>query len=217
MKEDVLIREFINKNLLDTSISHIEIFRKLDSTFNKVSVNVHVVKPGLVLGVNSSKLYELRDKLCLLLQKASSRSYSFSHDITINLIEVLNPDANSRLLASLIRQQLEKRVPFRRAMKSAIQRAQKSGVKGIKVQISGRLNGAEIARTEWIREGQVPLHTLRANIDYFSEKALVVYLYMLFIVLLFLCICFIVHQSRNRIICKTLYGILGIKVWVYLA
>lgn len=185
LMQDLIIRDFINKNLSDTSISNIEIFRKIDSVFNRVSVNVHVVKPGLVLGVNSSKLYELRDKLCLLLQKTSSDE-SVSHEVTINLVEVVNPDTNSKLLASLIRQQLEKRVPFRRAMKSAIQKAQKSGVKGIKVQISGRLNGAEIARTEWIREGQVPLHTLRANIDYFSEKA------------------------------QTLYGILGIKVWVYL-
>lgn len=112
-----------------------------------------------------------------MLQKNSFEG-SLSYDVTVNLVEVVNPDANSKILANLIRQQLEKRVPFRRAMKSAILKAQKSGVKGIKVQVSGRLNGAEIARTEWIREGQVPLHTLRANIDYFSEKALVIYFYL---------------------------------------
>jgi small subunit ribosomal protein S3 len=115
----------------------------------------------------------LKDKLCVLLRRRSFNSL-LSYDVTINLIEVVNSDANSKILAGLIRQQLEKRVPFRRAMKTVIQKAQKSGVKGIKVQVSGRLNGAEIARTEWIREGQVPLHTLRANIDYFSEKALVI-------------------------------------------
>lgn len=99
----------------------------------------------------------------------------------------MNSDSNSRVLAEFIRQQLEKRVPFRRIIKTAISKAQKAGVKGVKIQIAGRLNGAEIARTEWFREGQVPLHTIKANIDYCNYKA------------------------------QTLYGILGIKVWIYCA
>lgn len=106
-----------------------------------------------------------------------------NRNVTINIVEVLNPDSNSRVLTDFICQQLEKRVPFRRVMKNAVMKAQKSGVKGIKVQVAGRLNGAEIARTEWIREGQVPLHTLKANIDYFNFKALVNILYTILYIL----------------------------------
>nr|AKL78996.1 ribosomal protein S3 [Euglena viridis] len=176
LKEDAFIRDFVSKNLFDTSVSHIEIKRKL----NFLIINVEVVKPNLVMGVNNSRLYDLRNKLSNLLVL----NFVF-REITINVIEVVNPDSNAKLLADFISQQLEKRVAFRRIIKTAIQKAQKSGVKGIKVQISGRLNGAEIARTEWIREGQVPLHTLKANIDYFNCQA------------------------------QTLYGILGVKVWIY--
>lgn len=129
-------------------------------------INLSVVKPSVVIGNNGIKLYELKNKLVNLL------SIKFGNrNVTINVIEILNPDSNSRVLTDFIREQLEKRVPFRRVMKNAVMKAQKSGVKGIKVQVAGRLNGAEIARTEWIREGQVPLHTLKANIDYFGFKA----------------------------------------------
>lgn len=121
------------------------------------------------MGVNGSKIYDLRNNLSKLLS-----SLFVSRDLTINVLEIINPDSNSRILADFIRQQLEKRIPFRRIMKTAILKAQKAGVKGVKVQIAGRLNGAEIARTEWIREGQVPLHTLKANIDYFDCKALLI-------------------------------------------
>lgn len=177
LKEDTLIRDFFYENLKETCISHIEIKRKV----NFIVINISVVKPGVVVGNNGTRLYELKSKLIRLL------SIKFGErDVTINVLEIANPDSNSRVLTDFIRQQLEKRVPFRRVMKNAVLKAQKSGVKGIKVQVAGRLNGAEIARTEWIREGQVPLHTLRANIDYFNFKA------------------------------QTLYGILGIKVWVYL-
>jgi small subunit ribosomal protein S3 len=135
---------------------------------NFLIINIHVVKPALVMGTNGTRLFELRNKL------ATSLALKFnSTDITINVVEVISPDLNSRFLADFIRQQLEKRVPFRRIMKAAVLKAQKAGAKGIKVQISGRLNGAEIARTEWVREGQVPLHTLKANIDYYNHKALV--------------------------------------------
>lgn len=161
--EDIFIRDFITKKLLDNFISLIEIRRK--TSF--LEINIHVAKPSLVMGNNGSRLFDLRKELSEKLSlKFSSR------EITINVIEVVSPDLNSRLLAESIRQQLEKRIPFRRVMKTAILKAQKAGAKGIKVQISGRLNGAEIARTEWVREGQVPLHTLKANIDYFNHKAL---------------------------------------------
>jgi len=166
LKEDLFIRNFIYNRLIDTCISKIEIKRKV----NFLLVNIYLVKPSFVLGTNGSKLYDLRNTLSVLLSKNF-----VSRDITINILEIVSPDSNSRVLVDFIRQQLEKRVPFRRAMKGAIVKAQKSGVKGIKVQVSGRLNGAEIARTEWIREGQVPLHTLKANIDYFNFKARVIF------------------------------------------
>lgn len=147
-------------------VSKIEISRKL----NFLNVNIFVSKPSFVMGVNGSKLYDLRNKLSKIL------NLNFvSRDLTINVLEIVNPDSNSVILADFIRQQLEKRLPFRRIIKTAILKAQKAGVKGIKVQIAGRLNGAEIARTEWVREGQVPLHTLKANIDYFNCKALVIF------------------------------------------
>lgn len=125
------------------------------------------------MGTNGNRLFDLRNKL------SSSLSLKFSpRDITINVVEVISPDLNPRFLADFIRQQLEKRVPFRRVMKATVLKAQKAGAKGIKVQISGRLNGAEIARTEWVREGQVPLHTLKANIDYYNHKALVIFIFL---------------------------------------
>lgn len=156
----------------DIFISLIEVKRKS----NFLIINIHVSKPGLVMGTNGTRLFELRNKL------SSYLTLNFnSRDITINVVEVTSPDLSSRFLADFIKQQLEKRVPFRRVMKAAILKAQKAGAKGIKVQISGRLNGAEIARTEWVREGQVPLHTLKANIDYYNHKALVILIFFLFI------------------------------------
>lgn len=155
----------------DIFISLVEIKRKS----NFLIINVHVDKPAIVMGTNGNKLFELRNKL------SSSLALKFgSRDITINVVEVVSPDLNSRFLADFIRQQLEKRVPFRRVMKATVLKAQKAGAKGIKVQISGRLNGAEIARTEWVREGQVPLHTLKANIDYYNHKALLILISFLF-------------------------------------
>lgn len=145
-----------------------------------LEINVFVLKPNLILGSNGSKLYDLRTRLSFLLEKNFTL-----RNVTINILEIINPDSNSRVLVDFIRQQLEKRVPFRKAMKTAMVKAQKSGIKGIKVQVSGRLNGAEIARTEWIREGQVPLHTLKANIDYFNFKALVYFVIFYFILLFY--------------------------------
>lgn len=172
MKEDYFIRNFIENKLADVCISNISIKRKLNSCF----IGIYVANPSLVMGTSSLRLYSLRDDL----SSSLSKTFSF-RELSINVYEVVNPDSSSKLLADFVRQQLEKRVPFRKAIKNAILKAQKSNVKGIKIQVSGRLNGAEIARTEWIREGQVPLHTLQANIDYFSHKALevvVVYFFL---------------------------------------
>ena len=151
----------------DAGISHVEIKRKLDF----LDINIYAAKPNVILGSGGDKVFELRKSLNDLLERQFYR-----RNITLNVIELVNPDSNSRFLAEFVRQQLEKRVPFRRVIKSAILKAQKAGVKGIKIQVAGRLNGAEIARTEWVREGQVPLHTLKANIDYCNYKAPVVYL-----------------------------------------
>lgn len=163
IKEDWFIRDFLNLQLKESIISEIEIKRKLNNIF----IDIYALKPNLVIEKESSKLYEVKNKLNNLL-KENFREKT----LTINIIEVTNPNSNAKILANNICQQLEKRIPFRRAMKSAISKAKKSKIKGIKVQIAGRLNGTEIARTEWMRDGQVPLHTLKANIDYCSYKAL---------------------------------------------
>lgn len=162
VQEDIFVRQFVSDKLSDAGIAQIEIKRKLDF----LDINIFAAKPNLILGLNGAKIYDLRNELEGLLSAKFAR-----RTITLNVVEVVNPDSNSRFLAEFVRQQLEKRVPFRRVMKGAIVRAQKAGVKGVKIQVSGRLNGAEIARTEWVREGQVPLHTLKANIDYCNYKA----------------------------------------------
>lgn len=145
---------------MDSGLSKVIIRRKLSS----VSLSVYLAKPNIVFKDN--KL----DKLTKELDSLLSSKYG-SGLIALNVIEVVNPDACAYLLADFVKQQLEKRIAFRKVMKSAILKAQQAGVKGIKIQIAGRLNGTEIARTEWIREGRVPLHTLRANIDYCNSKA----------------------------------------------
>lgn len=164
LKDDNLIRNYINIKLKEKiSISDIEINKK----GNDIIVNV--------FGANTNQLLKNGNSELISLQENLSKKLNLNQEgknLTINVIEIANPDGNAKILASFICQQLEKRTPFRRAMKNAISKAEKSNVKGIKVQISGRLNGAEIARTEWIREGRVPLHTLKANIDYYNDKAL---------------------------------------------
>lgn len=176
LKEDFFIRTFIEKKINDTCISNIEILRKL----NFIIINIYVLNPNVVIGDEGAKLFLLRKLL-----KNSLDSFFGRKEIIINVLETSNPNSNSKIVSDFIKQQLESRVQFRRAIKSAITKAQEAKVKGIKIQLSGRLNGAEIARSEWVREGQVPLHTLKADIDYFQNKA------------------------------QTIYGILGIKVWIY--
>lgn len=173
LQEDHKIRQYVEKNLSNAGISMIRIERKAD----QIDLEIHTARPGVVVGRGGSGIETLRVGLQSAL--GSNRT------IRINVIEVTRVDADAELIAEYIAQQLERRVSFRRVVRQAIQRAQRAEVQGIKVQVSGRLNGAEIARTEWTREGRVPLHTLRANIDYSYRTA------------------------------KTIYGILGVKVWVF--
>lgn len=173
LQEDNQIRLYVEKNLSNAGIADVHIERKAD----QIDLAIHTARPGVVVGRGGQGIEQLR----LGLQAALGGG----RQIRINVVEVARVDADATLIAEYIAQQLEKRVSFRRVVRQAIQRAQRAEVKGIKVQISGRLNGAEIARTEWVREGRVPLHTLRADIDYSYRTA------------------------------KTTYGILGVKVWIF--
>jgi small subunit ribosomal protein S3 len=173
LQEDFQIRNYIDKTLNNAGISATEIERKAD----QISLQIHTARPGVVVGRGGSGIESLRVGLQQLL--------GGNRQISINVSEVSRVDADAVLIAEYITQQLERRVSFRRVVRQAMQRAQRAEVQGIKIQISGRLNGAEIARTEWTREGRVPLHTLRADIDYAYRTA------------------------------ETIYGILGVKVWVF--
>jgi small subunit ribosomal protein S3 len=165
------MRTFIKRRLYHARISKIEIERAA----NKAKVNIHTARPGIVIGKKGAEI----DKLKSELNKLSGR------DCFINIHEVRRPDIDAQLVAENVALQLERRVAFRRAMKEAVARAMRMGALGIRIQCSGRLGGAEIARREWYREGRVPLHTLRADIDYGFAEA------------------------------KTTYGVIGIKVWVF--
>jgi len=178
LKEDFKLRKYIEQKLgryaqNNAGISEVRIERKAD----QIDLEVRTARPGVVVGRGGQGIESLRTGLQEVL--------GGNRQIRINVVEVQRVDANAYLIAEYIAQQLERRVSFRRVVRQAIQRAQRAGIQGIKVQVSGRLNGAEIARTEWTREGRVPLHTLRADIDYSYCTA------------------------------KTIYGILGIKVWVF--
>ncbi len=168
---DYKLREYLKKTLYAAGISKIEIER--DAT--RVRVNIHCAKPGLVIGKGGAEIEKLRQSCEKMLGKTT----------LVNIVEIKNPDTNAQLVAENIAQQLEKRIAFRRAMKQCIGRAMKLGARGIKTQVSGRLNGAEIARTEQYHEGTIPLQTLRADIDYGFAEA------------------------------NTTYGRIGIKVWIY--
>ncbi len=169
--EDVKIRKFIKKKLYISGISRIEIERAA----NKIKVNVSTAKPGLVIGKGGTGIEELRKDLENLTQKS----------VLINITEIKVPEMDAQLVAENVASQLEKRISFRRAMKQAMSRSMKLGAKGIKTSVSGRLGGAEIARTEHYHEGTIPLQTLRADIDYGFAEA------------------------------DTTYGKLGVKVWIY--
>ncbi|ETU37561.1 30S ribosomal protein S3 [Enterococcus faecalis] len=171
LHEDLRIRKFIATKLADAAVSTIEIERAA----NRVNISIHTAKPGMVIGKGGSEVENLRKELNKLTGKR----------VHINIVEIKKPDLDAKLVGEGIARQLENRVAFRRAQKQAIQRAMRAGAKGIKTQVSGRLNGADIARSEGYSEGTVPLHTLRADIDYAWEEA------------------------------DTTYGKLGVKVWIY--
>ncbi|HQB82053.1 MAG TPA: 30S ribosomal protein S3, partial [Candidatus Rifleibacterium sp.] len=157
--EDVKVREFIDlKSFRREGISKIEIERKSNS---KLRITIHTAKPGVIIGRGGDKVEELKKDL----EKLTGKS------VFLNIQEIKQPDIDAKLIAENIAAQLEKRVSHRRAMKQVISRALRAGAKGIKILCSGRLNGAEIARREWVREGRVPLHTLRADIDYANLEA----------------------------------------------
>ena len=169
--EDFKIRNYIKKNIINSGVSEIIIER----SSKKCTVSIHTSRPGFVIGKKGSDIEKIKGKI----------SKITSNEVILNIKEIKKPETNSYLVAENIAQQLVKRVSYRRAMKRAMQSALRLGARGIKVSISGRLGGNEIARTEWLREGSIPSHTLRADIDYAEAEAL------------------------------TTYGILGIKVWIY--
>ncbi|WP_062268077.1 30S ribosomal protein S3 [Endozoicomonas arenosclerae] len=168
---DLEVRDFLQKKLKNASVSRIDIQRPAQSA----RVTIHTARPGIVIGKKGEDVEKLRQAVTKMM----------GVPVHINIEEVRKPELDAMLVAQSIAGQLERRVMFRRAMKRSVQNAMRLGAKGIKVQIGGRLGGAEIARTEWYREGRVPLHTLRADIDYAAYEAL------------------------------TTYGILGVKVWIF--
>lgn len=171
LHEDLRVREYITKRLRDASLSKVEIERAA----NRLNVTVHTAKPGMVIGKGGTEVEALRKALNELTGKR----------VHINILEIKKADIDAKLVAENIARQLENRVSFRRAQKQVIQRAMRAGAKGIKTMVSGRLGGADIARSEQYSEGTVPLHTLRADIDYATAEA------------------------------DTTYGKLGVKVWIY--
>ena len=175
LNEDVKVREFLEKKLKEALLSHVEIERiKTDKGYTVV-VMVFVARPGVVIGQDGKNINELKEQLAKLLKNA---------EVRIDVVEVKNPDLDATIVAATIAKQLEERASFRTAQKKAIQRVRKAGAKGIKTSVSGRLGGADIARAEGYREGVIPLHTLRSDIDYAC-----------------------VHAA-------TQYGRLGVKVWI---
>jgi len=175
LKEDDKIRTYIDTISKLNSISNVRINR--NGLNDQIQLNIETGKPGILVGDLGKGLENLLTNIKKILPS--------NRQLTINIFEVERVDLDASLLADLVVEQLEKRIAFRRAIREALQRAQKQNVNGIKIQVSGRLNGAEIARSEWIREGRVPLQTLRADIDYATKEA------------------------------HTIYGVLGIKVWLF--
>ncbi|MCB0358881.1 MAG: 30S ribosomal protein S3 [Bdellovibrionales bacterium] len=171
LHRDFFLRDFVSKRLAGAGISRVEIERAA----NRVKINVRTARPGLVIGKKGKDIEDLRAELRRIVGR----------DVTINIIEVRKPDLDAALVAQNVANQLVRRVSFRRAVKDAVGRAMRMGAEGVKVSVSGRLGGADIARTEWTREGRVPLHTLRAKIDYGTAEAL------------------------------TTYGLIGVKCWVF--
>src|ERR1700744_6803776 len=171
---DFRVREFLKQNLKEPSVSRVLIERAA----KKVNITIQTARPGIVIGKKGEDIEKLRQETAKLLGMAVA-------DVRINIAEIRKPELDSQLVVDSIAQQIEKRVMFRRAMKRAVMSTMRSGALGVKVRVSGRLNGSEIARTEWYREGRIPLHTFRADIDYGLSEA------------------------------HTTYGIIGVKVWIF--
>ncbi|GLQ07777.1 30S ribosomal protein S3 [Sneathiella chinensis] len=171
LHEDLKIRKFVEKELAQAGVSRVIVERPA----KKCRVTIHAARPGVIIGKKGADIEKLRSKIA---QMTAS-------EVHLNIVEIRKPEIDAALVSQNIAQQLERRVAYRRAMKRAVQSALRLGAEGIKINCSGRLGGAEIARDEWYREGRVPLHTLRANVDYGTAEAL------------------------------TTYGIIGIKTWIY--
>lgn len=174
LNNDIEVRDFLKKKLAQASVSRIQIERPARAAF----ITVHTARPGIVIGKKGEDIEKLRQEVARMMDLNVN-------NVKINIEEIRKPEIDATLVAESIAQQLERRIMFRRAMKRAVGNAMRLGALGIKVYVSGRLNGAEIARSEWYREGRVPLHTLRADIDYGTARA------------------------------NTTYGVIGVKVWVY--
>jgi len=174
VRMDHLVRELIKEKLKDASVSRINIERPA----KKANITIHTARPGIVIGKKGEDIEKLRAEVAKMIKMQIQ-------DVRINIAEVRKPELDAQLVAEGIAQQLERRVMFRRAMKRAVTNTMRVGAEGIKVKVGGRLNGAEIARSEWYREGRVPLHTLRADIDYGLAEA------------------------------HTTYGVIGVKVWIF--
>ena len=172
--EDYQVRDFLKRRLKDASVSLIHIERPA----KRANITIHTARPGIVIGKKGEDIERLRVQVASLLGMAL-------HDVRLNIAEIRKPEMDAHLVAEGIAQQLERRVQFRRAMRRAVTNTMRIGAEGIKVKVAGRLNGAEIARSEWYREGRVPLHTFRADIDYGLAEAM------------------------------TTYGVIGVKVWVF--
>jgi small subunit ribosomal protein S3 len=170
LNDDMKVREFLYKRLAQAAVSRIEIER-----LKNARISINAARPGAIIGKRGSEIDDLRAEIKKIM----------GVPVHINIIEVKKPELDAKLVAMSIAQQLERRVMFRRAMKRAVQNAMRAGAQGVKVTVGGRLGGAEIARTEWYREGRVPLHTFRADIDYATASA------------------------------HTTYGVIGVKVWIF--
>ncbi len=171
LHEDIKIRNFLKKRLYHAGVSKIDIERAA----NKAKINIHTARPGIVIGKKGAEIEKLKQELARLTHK----------ETFINIHEVRRPDVDAQLVSENVALQLERRVAFRRAMKEALARAMRMGAQGVRIQSSGRLGGSEIARTEWYREGRVPLHTLRADVNYGFAEA------------------------------HTTHGIIGVRVWIF--
>ena len=172
--QDFVVREFLKRKLAEASVSRINIERAA----RKANITIHTARPGVVIGKKGEDIERLRGEVAKMLGMPVT-------DVRLNIAEIRKPEVDAQLVAEGIAQQIERRVMFRRVMKRAVMNTMRSGALGVKVLVSGRLNGAEIARTEWYREGRIPLHTFRADIDYGLTEA------------------------------RTTYGVIGVKVWIF--